>query len=113
MTNTEPVEPAHRVIEPMILEMKPLANAQRRRVPGKAIHREFGAAVLAQESHVEVPVIGRSLRLSMAGGGNPSFRQVVEAVPVNARCASDKKISGSVDTPSLDLFGAERGHANL
>src|SRR5260370_41918545 len=68
MPDAEPFQPHRRVIEAMVLEMEPLADAEPRRVIGEMPRRPLRRAVLAQQPHVEMPVIGRALRLLVAGG---------------------------------------------
>src|SRR5437773_12280969 len=90
MPDAEPLQPQGRVIETVVLEMKPLADAEPRRVIGEMPRRPLRRAVLAQQPHVEMPVIGRTLRLLVAGRRRPSLRQIVEAVPVNPRGAAEQ-----------------------
>src|SRR5688572_11471406 len=84
VTDAEPPQPVHRLIEPVVLEMEPLAYSEIGRVATELVRRRLWRAVLAQQPHVEVPVIGRALRLLVAGGGAPGLRQVVKAVPMDA-----------------------------
>ena len=80
------LQPAHRVVEPVILEVEPLADAELGRVArAKCRSAQLRRAVLAQQAHVEVAVVGRALRLAVPRRGGPGARQVVEAVPVDAR----------------------------
>src|SRR5262245_64171694 len=107
MLDAEPLEPAHRIGEAMILVMEPLADAECRRPPGEPFERRLGRAVLAQETHVEMPVVGRALRLLVARRGTPGLRQIIEAVPVNAGAMRSEQVGRAVDSPGLPLLGAE------
>src|SRR5438477_10776978 len=107
MTDAEPLEPADRVIEARVLEMEPLANAELRRVAGKMFERRLGRSILAEESHVEVPVIGRTLGLLVARRGGPGTRKVVKAIPVDARRSSDEELRRAIHSPGLDFLGPD------
>jgi hypothetical protein len=50
-------EVSDRGIEPVVLEMKPLADAELRRIVAKILQRRLGATVLAYKTHVEVAKI--------------------------------------------------------
>src|SRR5438067_4420967 len=76
-------QPADRRIEPRVLEMEPLADPELRSACREIRERQLWRAVLAQQAHVEVPVIRRSLRFAMPRGCRPGARQVVETVPMN------------------------------
>src|SRR5206468_3284504 len=71
---------------------------------------ELGGAVLAQQAHVEVAVVGGALGLAVAGGGRPGARQVEEAVPVDARGAPREELGGLLEAELLHLLGAEGRH---
>src|SRR5215207_8557985 len=57
MPHAELAQPADRVVEPMIFEMKPLADAERGRVVGELLRRRLRRAVLPQQSQVKMPVV--------------------------------------------------------
>src|SRR4051812_9744513 len=57
LSHTQLPQPPHGVIEPMILEMKPLADPQLRRVLRERAQRLLWRSILANQSHVEVPVV--------------------------------------------------------
>ncbi len=59
----------------------------------------LGRAVLAQQAHVEVPVVGGALGLAMARGRRPGARQVVEAVPVDPRHAARQQLGRAHAAP--------------
>ena len=75
--------------------------------------RELGRAVLAQEAHGEMAVVGRALRLLVAGGRLPFARQVVELIPVDARRLADQQFGGALQPPVLHLLGPEGRDADL
>ena len=77
-------QPLHGVVEPMVLKMKPLADAEVGRVLRKRLKREFRRAILAQEPHAKMPVVGGPFSLLMPRRGWPVAWQIVQAVPVNA-----------------------------
>ena len=83
--HAEPLHPGHRVVEPVVLEVEPLAEAQFGRVARELLDRGLRRAVLAQEAHGEVAVVGGALGLLVARRRFPGLGQVVEAVPVDAR----------------------------
>src|SRR5690349_20899330 len=90
MTHPQAPEPAHCIVEPVILEMEPLADAHFGCVLHKLGRGGLGRAVFPQQSEIEVPIVGRPLRLTMSRRGGPGPRQVVEAVPMNSRNATDE-----------------------
>src|SRR5437868_1028446 len=93
--------------------MEPLAEAHLRGVERELLERGFGRAVLAEQPHVEVAVVRRALGLPVAGGCGPLLRQIVEAVPVDARGPADQHFGGSLDAEFLDLLGPEARDADL
>src|SRR5579883_1362414 len=113
MPDAELAQPAHGLIQAMVLEMKPLTYAEVGRVVREAVRRGLRRAVLAQQSHVEVPVVGGSFRLAMARGGRPGARQIVEAVPVDALGSAAQQLRGALEAEFLHFVGAEGGHADL
>src|SRR3954447_21933994 len=68
MPHADPLQPAHGVIEPMILEVKPLAETQGRRMAGKTLQRALRRTVFAQQTHVEVAIIGGPLCFLVSRG---------------------------------------------
>src|ERR671913_2424691 len=54
MPDTKILQPAHGAVEAWVLEMKPLADAERRRQVGKPPKRALGCAVFTQQAHVEM-----------------------------------------------------------
>ena len=107
VAHAEPLHPGDRLVEPVVLEMEPLAQPEGGREGAEALQCELRRAVLAQQPHVEVPVIGRAFRLLVARRCLPRARQVVEAVPVDARRAAGEQRGGALEAPRLHLFGAE------
>src|SRR5690606_21196316 len=73
----------YRVVEPMILEMKPLAQSHIWCVLVEMPESRFGRAVFPQQTHIEMAVVGRTFRLAVASRGGPGSGQIVETVPVN------------------------------
>src|SRR5215218_10323583 len=57
MANAETLHPTNRIIQPVIFIVEPLTNPERGRVPCETVERELRRAVLAQQTHVEMPVI--------------------------------------------------------
>src|SRR6202043_3125263 len=76
-------QPANGIVQSMILEVEPLADPDFRRVAVKAAQSTLGTAILSQQSHVKMTIVGGTLRFAMARGGGPGSRQVKKAVPVN------------------------------
>src|SRR5215203_4998959 len=113
MFDAEPLEPGHGLFQPVILEMKPLANANPGRPAAEMLRGKLRCSVLAQHAHGKMAVVGGALCFSMARRRRPCARQVIEAVPVNARGAADEKLSGAVQSPALHLLCAETRNANL
>ncbi len=58
MPHPKAPQPVDRLGEPMVVEMEPLADAQIRGVLCKGLGRGLGRPVLAQQTHMEVPVVG-------------------------------------------------------
>src|SRR6185312_17562796 len=79
----------------------------------KAARRALRRAVLAQQAHVEMAVIGRAFGLAMPRRRWPGTRQVVEAVPMDTRRPADEQLGGARETPFLHFLGAEAGDADL
>src|SRR5579885_698744 len=113
IADAKALEQSDALVEAMILEVKPLTNTERRRMARKARRCELWHAVLAEQTHVEVPVIGRALGFFVPGGGRPCARQIVETVPVNSRRAPDQQLGGTVEAPGLHFLGAEAGDADF
>lgn len=57
MLHSEPPQPSNGVFESMIFEIEPLTNSHVRPVTGKQLQRAFWRTILAQQTHVEVPVV--------------------------------------------------------
>ena len=53
MDDAEPLHPGDRLLEAVILEMEPLAEAHLRRELGEALERRLGRSVLAQQAHAK------------------------------------------------------------
>src|SRR4051812_29322572 len=87
--------------------MKPLADADLGRELAKDVGGGLRRAVLAQDAHVEVPIIGGALRLLVPGRRLPFLWQVVEAVPMDAWRLAGQKLSGLAQPPFLHLLGTE------
>jgi hypothetical protein len=109
--NAQTVQPEDRVVEPVILEVKPLANAEVRRILREGLQGEFGRAILAQQPHVKVPVIGRPFRLAMSGRGRPGTGEVIQTVPVNPLRTPAQELSHPPQAELLNLLGAKGGGA--
>ena len=111
--DAEPPHPGDGVVEPMILEMKPLAQPHRWRVSGKRSQRRLWAS----RPRATAPCGNAGSRTSppppCAASSPPRPRQIVEAVPVNARRPADQQFGGALQTPGLDLFRAKRGDADF
>src|SRR3954469_18833439 len=107
MLDAEPLKPSNGVVQPMVLEVKPLANAHLRRPPAEMLQRELGRSVLAQQAHGKMPIVSGPFCLAVPRCRRPRARQVIETVPVNARRATDQKLRSAVEPPRLHLLGAE------
>jgi hypothetical protein len=83
-------EPTHCVFETMVLEVKPLADAQGGGIVDKLGRGGLRTAILPQQSKIEMAVIRRALSFPVAGGGRPSARKVVQTIPVDSRNPSDQ-----------------------
>src|SRR3954463_3858514 len=83
MLYAEAAHPAHGLLQTVIVEMKPLAQPHHVRILFEGLASDFRRAVLAQQSHVEVPIVGRSLGLPMPSCRFPCRGKVVKAVPMN------------------------------
>src|SRR5215217_8748848 len=113
MLDPEPLQPGDGLGQAMVLEVKPLADAEVGRMAGKVIERDLGRAVVAQQAHTEMPIVRGALGLLVPRGRPPGERQVVKAVPMDARRSPDEKLGGAFEAPRLHLFGAEAGDADL
>src|SRR5687768_7758855 len=60
MANAKLLQPRHGLIEPVILEVQPLADAERRRVVAELLQGTLGSAVLPEQAHVEMAVVRRA-----------------------------------------------------
>src|SRR3982750_1301725 len=58
VAHAQPPHPFHRFAQSVVFEMKPLAQAQDVRCFGKRLEAELRRAVFAQQTHVEMPVVG-------------------------------------------------------
>jgi hypothetical protein len=54
----KPPHPFHRFAQPVILEMEPLTQPQNACRLGKRVDAELRLTILAQQTHVEMPVVG-------------------------------------------------------
>src|SRR6185437_12401390 len=106
VAHAEPPQPARRILQAMILEMKPLTDAELGRMGRETMRRRLRRAVLAQQAHVEVPVVGGPFGLAVAGGRGPRARQVIETVPVDALGAAVQQLRGALEAELLHLVGA-------
>lgn len=68
MSDLEPSQPFHARVQPMISEMKPLADPQ---PLGKMLSGELGSAVLTEQSHVVMPIVRTAFRFLVARGRRP------------------------------------------
>src|SRR5581483_3598814 len=57
ITDSQAAQPVYCRIEPMILEVKPLADAELRRIFREALRRDLRCAVFVQQAHIEMTVI--------------------------------------------------------
>src|SRR4051812_18497131 len=106
-------QPLYRVIEPVIFEVKPLADSEFGHPLRKNMQRAFRVAVFPKQSHVEMPVIRRTFGFPVPGGGRPGTRQIVERIPVNSGNASGQQLGRSPEAEFLDLLRAEAGNADF
>lgn len=116
ITYSQPAQPLHGIIQRLIREVKPLADAQVRRVFSEEAGCPLRRAVSteqAHQAHMGVPVGGRSLCLLVACRYLPGMRTVVEAVPVDPRCAPDQELRGTGEPELLDFLRAEAGDTDL
>src|SRR3954470_7706060 len=81
---TQIAHPPDRIVQPVVLEVEPLAQPERGRMLSEFAQRELRRPIFAQQPHVKVSVIRRSFRFAVAGGRRPGLRQVVQAVPMDA-----------------------------
>ncbi len=103
-------QPFHREFQPVVLEMKPLANAQFR---AEVAQRRLGCAILANQPHVKMPVVSTALGLLMARGGLPLARQIQQAVPKNSLGAPQQQFRRALQTEDLDFIRPERRYADF
>ena len=66
-----PAHVADRVVQPVVLEVEPLAQPEAGRAFVEDPGRPLGVAMLVQQAHVEMAVVGRALGLAMPGGRGP------------------------------------------
>ena len=111
--DAELLHPAHRVVEAVVVPVEPLHDAHLRRVFAEVVERELGRPVFPDQPHVEMAVIGRALRLLVAGRRLPGARQVEQRVPEDARHPAEQQLGGAVDAELLDFLGAEAADADL
>src|SRR5579885_182957 len=71
LLDAEFAEPADGVLEAMVLEMEPLADAELGRVAGKLRESTFGRAIFAKKAHVKVAIVGGAFGFAMASGSRP------------------------------------------
>src|SRR4051812_25368251 len=107
MANIQALQPGDCLLEPMVLKVEPLTEALFGCVASISIEAWFDRAVLAQQTHMEMPIIRRAFRLFVPRGRFPSPRQIVETVPVDARRPADQEVGGPFNAPGLHLFRAE------
>src|SRR4051812_27634585 len=93
--------------------MEPLADSERRRMAGKMRRRDFWRPVFTQQPHMEMAVVRGTLRLLVPRCGGPGARQVVKAVPMDARRAADQEFGGAIEAPGLNLLGAKTRNADF
>src|SRR5215211_6266603 len=107
------MHPIHRLIEPVIFEMKPLADSEIPSIPSERLSRRLGRTVLAQEPHVKMPVVRRTLRLAMPRRRRPCFGKIVKTIPVDALGFPDQEFGGSLQAPVLHFLCPEARHAHF
>src|SRR4051812_32087250 len=93
--------------------MKPLANAQIRRVSVKMIEGFLRGSIFANQAHVEVPVVRGAFRFAMPRRGGPSAGQIEQAVPMDSRRLSDQQFRHSAEAEILNLFRSESRSADF
>ncbi len=111
--HAEPLHPGDGVVEAVVVVVEPLAEAEVGRVPAELFQRLLRAAVLVEQAHGEMPVVGGALGLAVARRRLPLLGQVVEAVPVDARRLAFEQLGGAGEAPSLHLLRAKGGDADL
>ena len=74
MAYAEIAQPANRVIQAMVFEMKPLADSERGRVLVEVAQRQLRSAVFPQQTHVEMPIVGGPFGFAMTRGRRPGRR---------------------------------------
>src|SRR3954471_22568182 len=107
MPYAEIAQPSDGIVQSVVVEMKPLADAESGRELAENPRGELRRAVFAQEAHVEMPVIRRPFRFAVSRGRRPGARQIIKAVPVQTIDASDEQLRGFAKTELLHFFRAK------
>src|SRR5690606_5267133 len=97
----------------MVAIVEPLAYAERGSVLRKALERFLRLAVLAQQAHVEMTVVRGAFGFLVTSRRFPGARQIVQAVPVDARRTPDEQLRRALDPPGLHFLSAETRHADF
>src|SRR3954451_13781155 len=101
------------VLESMVLEVKPLADAKLGRVLWKGSGHQLRAPVLPIQPHVEMAIVGGPFALAVAGSRRPRSRQIKQTVPVDMVGLAPQQLSRFVKSELLHFLRAERGCAHL
>src|ERR1043166_8268615 len=94
IANTEFFEPFDGAIETMVLEVKPLADADLGGEFREMLAGELGRAIFPKKPHVEMAIISGPFGFTVPRRRRPGARQIEEAVPVNARRTSMEQLGG-------------------
>src|SRR3954468_19052335 len=101
---TQIAHPPDRIVQPVVLEVEPLAQPELGRMLRKLAQRELRRPIFAQQPHIKVAVIRRSFGFAVPSGRRPRLRQVVQAVPVDAVGTPVQQLRGSSQPELLHLF---------
>ena len=93
--------------------MEPLHQAHVGGDAGVAFERGLGAAVGADQAHVEVAVVTRPLRLAVPRLRAPFLRQVEQRIPVDVRHPPEQQLRGAFEAEDLHLVRPEAADADL
>src|ERR1051325_871470 len=66
-----------------------------------------------KQAHVEMTIVSGTFGFAVPRRSRPRLRQVIQAVPVNARHASDEQLSRAAQAELLNLFGAKSRSPNF
>ena len=77
VTHAQSAQPPDCIVKSVVLEMEPLADSKLRSARFEAAARRFWGAILAEQPHVEMPVVRRSLCFPVTCGRLPSAREII------------------------------------